>query len=66
MSASDNEEKCDSGREGDVADEMENTNGVLEDRHTVLRSSSKRSRNRSSIRDEDNRREVGLPCLSCC
>ena len=32
--ASDNEEKCDSGREGDMADETENMNGVLEDRHT--------------------------------
>jgi RNase P/RNase MRP subunit p29 len=33
MSASDDEEKCDSGREGDVADETENTSEVLEDRH---------------------------------
>ena len=31
--ASDDEEKCDSGRKGDVADKAENTNGVLEDRH---------------------------------
>ena len=31
----------------------------------LLRSSSKRSRNRSSVRDEDNRHKVGLPCLSC-
>ena len=31
----------------------------------VLCSSSKHGRNRSSIRDEDNRRKVGLPCLSC-
>ena len=34
MSASDDEEKCDSGREGDVADGTESTNGVLGDRHT--------------------------------
>jgi hypothetical protein len=28
MSASDDREKCDSGREGDVADETGNTNGI--------------------------------------
>ena len=33
MSASDNEEKCDGRREGDVAYKTGNTNGVLEDRH---------------------------------
>jgi hypothetical protein len=32
----------------------------------MLRSSSKRGRNRSSIRDEDDGCKVGLPCLSCC
>jgi hypothetical protein len=31
MSASDDKEKCDRGRKGDVAGEMENGNGVLED-----------------------------------
>ena len=32
MSASNDEEKRDSGREGDVADEMENMSGVLGNR----------------------------------
>ena len=33
MLASDDEEKCDNGREGDVADEAGSMNEVLEDRH---------------------------------
>ena len=65
MSASDDEKKCDSGREGDVANETGNTNGVWR-RQSIIGMWKRRGRkscNNPLARSEDDSASLVDPSI---